>query len=190
MNKKIKLSILGTLIFGSTLTITLPIVSCSASSEKEEIITNNKLFVNENDLKAVEEIITKILKDRLEFAKTNQAQKNIVNEWKENEIIPDAYIKAIKNRLNFKNSDGIDFKGEDVIESVIFYENGILPNVGDTILSPKLKVVLNSKYTSYSNILISSQSLGKVLGDIIPYDDEGEFGRAIAKLWTNFTDEF
>ena len=33
MNKKIKLSLLGTLIAGSALAVTLPIVSCSASSD-------------------------------------------------------------------------------------------------------------------------------------------------------------
>ncbi|MGL4616914.1 MAG: hypothetical protein ACRCUM_01625 [Mycoplasmoidaceae bacterium] len=190
MNKKMKLSLLGILIIGSFLTITLPLVSCSASSEKEEIINNNKLFANEDDLNAVEESVAKLLKYELEFAKTNQAQKNIVNEWKENEIIPYAYIAAIRNRLNFKNSDGVDFKGEDVIESVIFYENGILPNVGDTILSPKLKVVLKGEYTSNDDILINPQSLGNVLDDIIPYDDEGEFGRAIRNLQINLVNEF
>ena len=33
MNKKIKLSLLGTLIVGSTLAVTLPIVSCSTSAD-------------------------------------------------------------------------------------------------------------------------------------------------------------
>ncbi|MGL4616913.1 MAG: hypothetical protein ACRCUM_01620, partial [Mycoplasmoidaceae bacterium] len=102
MNKKVKLSLLGILMASSVLTIILPIVSCSASSEEEEIITNNTLFANEDDLKAVEKSVAKLLKYELEFVKTNQAQKNIVNEWKENEMINSAYIDAIKNRLNFK----------------------------------------------------------------------------------------
>ncbi|MGL4617208.1 MAG: hypothetical protein ACRCUM_03135 [Mycoplasmoidaceae bacterium] len=38
MNKKIKLSLLGTLIAGLALAITLPIVSCSASSKETPII--------------------------------------------------------------------------------------------------------------------------------------------------------
>ncbi|MGL5591516.1 MAG: hypothetical protein ACRDCF_02145 [Mycoplasmoidaceae bacterium] len=166
MNKKMKLSLLGILIASSVLTIILPIVSCSASSEEEEIITNNTLFANEDDLKAVEKSVAKLLKYELQFTKTNQAQKNIVNEWKENEMINSAYMDAIKNKLNFKNSDGKDFKGIDVIESVIFYNNGEVPSAGGIILSPKLKVIINSKYTSPSDILISSQSLGVALDDI------------------------
>ncbi|MGL4617386.1 MAG: hypothetical protein ACRCUM_04040 [Mycoplasmoidaceae bacterium] len=190
MNKKIKLSLLGIFIVSSSLAITLPIASCSAFSEEEKTINYNKLFVNESDLQVVEEIITKILKDRLEFAKTNQAQKNILNEWKKNEIIPQAYIDVIKNRLNFKNSDDIDFKGVDVIESVIFYENGIVPGVGDIISPPTLKVFLKSEYSSFYDILIKPEPLGEVLDDIIPYDDEGEFGRAIVNLQSNLGNEF
>ncbi|MGL5640351.1 MAG: hypothetical protein ACRDCD_01710, partial [Mycoplasmoidaceae bacterium] len=40
MNKKIKLSLLGTLVAGSALAITLPIVSCSGSTSEDQTITN------------------------------------------------------------------------------------------------------------------------------------------------------
>ncbi|MGL5640550.1 MAG: hypothetical protein ACRDCD_02790 [Mycoplasmoidaceae bacterium] len=190
MNKKIKLSLLLSLIASSTLAITLPIVSCSSSTELEEeqIVTNKTLFVNESDLETAQSFITNLLKDELSFAKTNQAQKNIVNEWKE---LPTASIVAIKNTLNFKNTDGINFSGMDVIENIVFSNKGSVPGPGGNIQGPELQVVLKSEYNSTSDILIQVGSLGKALGDIFPENDSnGNFDRAIRKLQENFVNEF
>ena len=71
MNKKIKLSLLGTLIAGSALAVTLPIVSCSTSD-------NNTLLVDETSLKNATTIAQNILRGIMEKTTTSVEQKEIV----------------------------------------------------------------------------------------------------------------
>ena len=74
MNKKIKLSLLGTLIAGSALAITLPIVSCSASNNNN----NNTLLVDETSLKNATIAAQNILKGIIGAATTSVEQNAIV----------------------------------------------------------------------------------------------------------------
>lgn len=66
MNKKIKLSLLGTLIAGSALAVTLPIVSCSASTDVVLTATADKAKATA--------AVTKYLADAADLA----AQKTII----------------------------------------------------------------------------------------------------------------
>lgn len=70
MNKKIKLSLLGTLVVGSALAVTLPIISCSTS-------TNNTLLVDKTSSESATTIAKNILKGKIGVATTSAEQTAI-----------------------------------------------------------------------------------------------------------------
>ncbi|MGL4616915.1 MAG: hypothetical protein ACRCUM_01630 [Mycoplasmoidaceae bacterium] len=174
MNKKMKLSLIGSLIVGSSLTTILPIVSCSASSDDQAPIN---LIVNDNNLATASLIANDFLKNELVFAKTAQAQKNIVSQWRLNVNLPQNYIDAIIKPFDFKTSNGKTISGADAIERVVFNSITEIPNSG-IIVGPELKVILKDKYTSEKDILIKVGDLGGVLSDLIL-----TFGEEQASIW-------
>ncbi|MGL5246265.1 MAG: hypothetical protein ACRC8C_01705 [Mycoplasmoidaceae bacterium] len=161
MNKKIKLSLLGALIAGSALAITLPIVSCSASSDEPHIDQPKIITAVSDDLIAAETLATTFLKTELEVGKTNDAQKNIVNSWKVGTELPIDQLNSIKEILNFNNTTtGGTVSGIEAIESITFNNGTIVPDAGLEINGPELKVNLKAQYTSSADILIQVNSLG------------------------------
>ncbi|MGL4616768.1 MAG: hypothetical protein ACRCUM_00870, partial [Mycoplasmoidaceae bacterium] len=171
MNKKLKLSILGTLIASSTLFIALPIVSCSTSSENN-VSKNSILNPNSDELITASKTVTEFLRDELLFAKTKQAQKNIIGKWKLDNEIPSDYIKSIKNVLNFTDEDGNIVYGLIAIESVTFNSIIKIPDNGGPIFGPKLKVNLKKGYTSEKEILIDVDYLSEALADFKFYSSD------------------
>ena len=74
MNKKIKLSLLGALVAGSALAVTLPIVSCSASNNNND----NTLLVDETSLKNATIAAQNTLKGIIGTATTSAEQNAIL----------------------------------------------------------------------------------------------------------------
>ncbi|MGL5591524.1 MAG: hypothetical protein ACRDCF_02185 [Mycoplasmoidaceae bacterium] len=150
MNKKIKLSLLGTLIAGSALAITLPIVSCSASSE--ETTSDVSLKVKPSVLKETETIITEVLKGEMQALDNFGAQEALAKTWEIGVILKDDQLKLIKDNLNFTDSNNKPYLGNDVIKSVTF--NTIIEiKAGEKIFGPELIVTFNDGWTSVDNII-------------------------------------
>ncbi|MGL5640352.1 MAG: hypothetical protein ACRDCD_01715 [Mycoplasmoidaceae bacterium] len=162
MNKKIKLTLLGTLVASSALAITLPIVSCSASSN--ELITI--IGIDPNTTQDASNVVTEKLENELSFAKTKEAQKNIVSEWKVGDALPNNYINEIKNELDFKISDSKTISGNDAIQSIVFNSITTIPDTGP-IKGPSLKVIFKEKYKPINDITFDANTLGDVLGDVV-----------------------
>ncbi|MGL4617385.1 MAG: hypothetical protein ACRCUM_04035 [Mycoplasmoidaceae bacterium] len=154
MNKKIKLSLLGTLIAGSALAITLPIVSCSSSSEAEKIV----VVPAGDTLAEAENAITTKLKEEMKNAATFEEQDKLAKSWGVNKELSSDHLKIITNVLKFVDSGGKDIN-EDVIESVSFNSETKVES-GEPIVGPKLKVNFKDSYTSKDDIIIQAGSLG------------------------------
>ncbi|MGL4616772.1 MAG: hypothetical protein ACRCUM_00905 [Mycoplasmoidaceae bacterium] len=143
MNKKIKLSLLGTLIAGSALAITLPMVSCSGSAEETVDVV---LTVDAASKTATEAAITTNLKAAMEAATTREAKVELAATWKVDTELSKEQLKIITDAIKF-TADGKDVLGADAIEKVIFATATEIPAEDDTeINGPTLKVHFKSGY--------------------------------------------
>lgn len=156
MNKKIKLSLLGTLIAGSALAITLPIVSCSSSTSEDVKLT---AFSTENTT-AVENGITLWLTTHIQAGADKAAQEKIAAEWKTGQKIHTDGLAKIQKNMKFKDADGNEISGEKAIESVEYTSDTTIGESGDDITGPKLKINFKSGYTG--DITLTTGTLGTV----------------------------
>ena len=159
MNKKIKLSLLGTLIAGSALAITLPIVSCSASNNNNN---NNTLLVNKTSFERATSIAQNTLRGIMEKAATSVEQNAIVETWKIGAEISLDLSNAIKKELQFTNSSNEKISGDLVVEKITYLTEVQIGITGDSIVGPKLEIILKSEYTISSQLFLEPGQIGTV----------------------------
>ena len=140
MNKKIKLSLLGTLIAGSALAVTLPIVSCSASTD---VVLTGTVSTN-----AGAAYIAYVKKGA-----DVTAQQKLVDEG---HIVPagvdfDALVAAI----TFKDDADAVVAAVDVIESFVVKTGVKMTSAGVFPSGVVLTVNLKSGYSSVNAIEIT-----------------------------------
>ncbi|MGL5591514.1 MAG: hypothetical protein ACRDCF_02135 [Mycoplasmoidaceae bacterium] len=174
MNKKIKLTLLGSLIASSALAIILPIVSCSASAEETPppvdppVDTSIILTPDIDELTNATNEVTKLMKEEMESVLTYDAKKSIAQSWKNEELLAPKYSDLIKSILKFNNEEGDLIIGVHVIEKITFNSVTTLPSYDQVINGPELKVHLTSEYTSKDEIIIQVGSLGTASVNLIP----------------------
>ena len=152
MNKKIKLSLLGTLIAGSALAVTLPIVSCSASAD----VALTSTVATDVDATATTAMTTFVA-----AADDFAAQEAILA--KGNKITStDSVFAALAGAYSFAQTEDatVTHTGSDVIESfevttAVAVATGTAIPAG-TILTVNLKSV----YTADKTLTITLAGLG------------------------------
>ncbi len=158
MNKKIKLSLLGTLIAGSALAVTLPIVSCSASNNNND----NTLLVDETSLKSANIAAQNTLKGIIGTATTSAEQNAILETWIIGSEVSLDLSNAIKNALQFTNNSNEKISGDLAIEKVTYLTEVQIGVTGESILGPKLEIILKSEYTISSQLFLEPGQIGIV----------------------------
>lgn len=181
MNKKLKISLLGILIAGSVLAITLPIVSCSSSTASE-----TKLIVDESVMKTVVDAITVSFKDKMQENDNRADQVKLAATWKVDEVIPKEELDIIEKELKFKNGNN-EVTYKEAVKSIIFTKSAIVGEFGEEIIGPKLKVNLNDGYISDQDITIQVDNLGNVaINNVIPTETSlNDATSAIKKILTD-----
>ncbi|MGL4616863.1 MAG: hypothetical protein ACRCUM_01365 [Mycoplasmoidaceae bacterium] len=138
MRKIIKLSLLGTLLTTSALAITLPIVSCSSSINK-----NNYYIVDLEHRKKAKEIYGVELWDVVTWA---QAQAYLSFSQQTNKEINEDYFNLLVEEITLLNSDWVKIKGKVIVEKIILVEKGRIlfddTNKKNWVMGPKLEIVL------------------------------------------------
>lgn len=155
MNEKIKLSLLGTLVVGSALAVTLPIVSCSTS-------TNNTLLVDKTSFESATTIAQDILKEIIGVATTYDDQIAIAKTWTIGAEVSLDLSNAIKKALEFTNSSNEKISGDLVVEKITYLTQSTIGSKGDTILGPKLDIILKSEYTISNQLFLEPGQIGIV----------------------------
>ncbi|MGL4647617.1 MAG: hypothetical protein ACRCVI_02720 [Mycoplasmoidaceae bacterium] len=149
MNKKIKLSILGILMGGSILAITLPIVSCSSSAIAltPSFVSSETEIKNEIGtafrLKALGEDSIGTTNDPIPKFKYDEAMKD-----KTITDVNEPLLKIILDNINFKSGEEA-IASTDVIESVVI--SGSYPASGPVLINLSYKLKSGYALTSGSN---------------------------------------
>lgn len=155
MNKKIKLSLLGTLVVGSALAVTLPIISCSTS-------TNNTLLVDKTSSESATTIAKNILKGKIGVATTSAEQTAIAKTWTISAEVSLDLSNAIKKALEFTNSSNEKISGDLVVEKITYLTESTIGSIGEAILGPKLEIILKSEYTISNQLFLEPGQIGIV----------------------------
>ena len=155
MNEKIKLSLLGTLVVGSALAVTLPIASCSTS-------TNNALLVDKTSSESATSIAQDILKGIIGVAITSAEQIEIAKTWTIGAEVSLDLSNAIKKALEFTNSSNEKISGDLVDEKITYLTQSTIGSKGETILGPKLDIILKSEYTISNQLFLEPGQIGIV----------------------------
>ena len=137
MNKKIKFSLLGTLIVSSSLAMALPIVSCSSSTSEETPTKTLKVDLGNSSTDA-----TKAITSLFNAKKTFQEQENLLAGWTANaQLDPSVdYLHAVA---------GISFS------------KSFAPLIsGSPTSTAQLKIIFTKEYLSSANTFIEIGSLG------------------------------
>ena len=142
MNKKIKLSLLGTLIAGSALAVTLPIVSCSASTDV--VLTGT---VNANAAVAYRAYVL--------AAATKEEQQVLVT--KGHKVPAGADFDKLVAAITFKDDADVDatFVSADVIESFEVTTATTIETAGTIPTGAIVTVNLKSGFSSDTPIIIT-----------------------------------
>ena len=150
MNKKIKLSLLGTLIAGSALAVTLPIVSCSASTAV--VLTHT--LVTDADVTATAAFTLDVQ------AADAKGQQAIVTAG--HKISTGPTFDALVALVTFVEKDTtIAVVSKDAIESFEVTTGVTVPAAGDAIpAGTVLTVNLKGEYSTDTTITITLGALG------------------------------
>ncbi|MGL5246437.1 MAG: hypothetical protein ACRC8C_02640 [Mycoplasmoidaceae bacterium] len=170
MNKKIKISLIGSLIIGSALMVTLPIVSCSSSTSDESKpleplvpSTPNPFFlkVDTQELNNIVINTTNLFKTNFSAEKTREDQEKFADLFKSGSKLAknSAYEDEIK-KIIFTNAKGEKINGVDVIEEVIITEGIVVNITGDAIKGPTLKISFKLNYISSQDIIVEVGNIG------------------------------
>ena len=151
MNKKIKLSLLGTLIAGSALAVTLPIVSCSASTAV--VLTHT--LVTDADVTATAAFTLDV-----QDAPDAKGQQAIVTAG--HKISTGPTFDALVALVTFVEKDTtIAVVSKDAIESFEVTTGVTVPAAGDAIpAGTVLTVNLKGEYSTDTTITITLGALG------------------------------
>ena len=148
MNKKIKLSLLGTLIAGSALAVTLPIVSCSASTDVVLTATADKA-------KATTAVTTAVA-----AAADLDAQKAIITLG--NKITTGTVFTALRGSVTFVETDDttVVVSATDAIESFEVTTTVAVTASAEIPAGVILTVHLKGGFTTENALTITLDTLG------------------------------
>ena len=155
MNEKIKLSLLGTLVVGSALAVTLPIGSCSTS-------TNNALLVDKTSPERPTSIAQDILKGIIGVAITSAEQIEIAKTWTIGPEVSLDLSNAIKKALAFTTSSNDKITGDLVVEKITYLSESTIRSKGEVMLGPKLDISLKSEHTTSHQLFLEPGQIGIV----------------------------
>ena len=160
MNKKIKLSLLGTLLTSSALAITLPIVSCSASNNKILTIvsaTGNPDYKIELE-KKVNELLTFIMQD----SATNKDQHGFASTLILGIRVNEAIFNQIKKTIKFEDSNKNVIPFDEVVSKIFYVSKTIVSETaGVAIQGPIIRIDLKYGFATNEKLIeINSGNLG------------------------------
>ncbi|MGL4617110.1 MAG: hypothetical protein ACRCUM_02630 [Mycoplasmoidaceae bacterium] len=153
MNKKIKLSLLGTLIVGSALSITLPIVSCSSANQY--LLT--LIYAEGESKESLESIATESLQSLINLKGTEEEKINFINTWTRNSEVPSELSTEIFKIVSFNDINKNPIDVALAIEKVIFASE-TTPKT-EEFDGPTIRIILNKDYTTKSPIDIKINKL-------------------------------
>ncbi|MGL5591512.1 MAG: hypothetical protein ACRDCF_02125 [Mycoplasmoidaceae bacterium] len=152
MNKKIKLSLLGTLIAGSALAITLPIVSCSSASV--HLLTLK--YVEGQNLESLEVAATSSLQTLINNANDKM---ELIKGWTRNSEVPKDLFDSIFNIIYFNDINAIKVPESEAVEKVVFASDIIIEENQNVFEGPTIRIIFNKNYTSTNSIEIKIDKL-------------------------------
>ncbi|MGL4616602.1 MAG: hypothetical protein ACRCUM_00025 [Mycoplasmoidaceae bacterium] len=145
MNKKLKFSLLGTIITSSALAITLPIVSCSESINDYIKITS----VNYSEAReALRVEITREMRGLSNF----DEQTALAEQWKNDVILPNNLKSAIIDNIYFEDNEGNVYENNSIIDNIVFTDIKLFlrPNTNQRFVE-RLTIQINFK-KGYSSL--------------------------------------
>lgn len=156
MNKKIKITLLGILTFGSTLAITLPIVSCSSANQN--LLTLD--YVEGQNRDKLEKELTEIFRSLLDAKMTVEEKKFFIKSWEKDSVVPTEIKDKIFSSIIFRDINTNIIPIDKVIDKIIFPSENNPPEEGKPIDGPVIRVILNKNYITSSVIDIKIDELG------------------------------
>lgn len=157
MNKKIKFSLLGTLIVSSSLAMALPIVSCSTSTP-EPTPTPTKTLTTSLGNSAVD--ATKAISSLFNAKKTFQDQENLLAGWTANAQLDPSVITAIRKNVKFTDDTGATVDYLHAVAGISFSKSFAPLISGSPTSTAQLKIVFTKEYLSSADAFIEIGSLG------------------------------
>ena len=153
MNKKIKLSLLGTLIAGSALAVTLPIVSCSASTAV--VLTPTLSATADADATAA---MTTYVAAAADFA----AQQEILKKGNKITSTENTVFTALLSAVTFVQKDDttVPVTAAEAIESFEVTTEVTLTTATEIAAGIILTVNLKGEYSTDAPITITLGALG------------------------------
>ena len=159
MNKKIKFSLLGTLIVSSSLAMALPIVSCSTSTpEPTPTPTPTKTLTTSLGNSAID--ATKAISSLFNAKKTFQDQENLLAGWTANAQLDPSVISAIRKNVKFTDDTGATVDYLHAVAGISFSKSFAPLISGSPTSTAQLKIVFTKEYLSSADAFIEIGSLG------------------------------
>ncbi|MGL4616603.1 MAG: hypothetical protein ACRCUM_00030 [Mycoplasmoidaceae bacterium] len=153
MNKKLKFSLLGTIITSSALAITLPMISCSSSQPIELPSIELKSFNLSNAHARVRNFMRLELKNLATFAE----RQELASKWKIGSNLSSNQKLEITNNVYFEDNEGNKYENDLVIDNIVFISETILYQKTDNrtfMNGTKIKINLKDGYFAPDDNLI------------------------------------
>ncbi len=160
MNKKIKLSLLGTLLTSSALAITLPIVSCSASNNK--ILTIVSAMGNPDYKTELETKVNELLTSMMQTLPTNKDQQGVASTLILGVRVNDAIFNEIKQTIKFEDDNKNVIPFDEVVSKIFYVSKTIVSEIaGFAIQGPIIRIDLKYGFATNEKLIeINSGKLG------------------------------
>ena len=162
MNKKIKFSLLGTLIVSSSLAMALPIVSCSTSSSEETPTKTLKVDLGNSSIDA-----TKAITSLFNAKKTFQEQEDLLAGWTADAQLDASIITAIRKNIKFTDDTGANIEYFYAVAEISFSKSFAPLLSGSPTSTAQLKIVFTKEYLSSVDVFIEIGSLGNPVASTI-----------------------
>ena len=162
MNKKIKFSLLGTLIVSSSLAMALPIVSCSTNSSEETPTKTLKVDLGNSATDA-----TKAITSLFNAKKTFQEQEDLLAGWTTDAQLDASIITAIRKNIKFTDDTGANIEYVYAVAGISFSKSFAPLISGSPTSTAQLKIVFTKEYLSSVDVFIEIGSLGNLVASTI-----------------------
>ena len=162
MNKKIKFSLLGTLIVSSSLAMALPIVSCSTNSSEETPTKTLKVDLGNSATDA-----TKAITSLFNAKKTFQEQEDLLAGWTTDAQLDASIITAIRKNIKFTDDTGAPVEYFYAVAEISFSKSFAPLLSGSPTSTAQLKIVFTKEYLSSVDVFIEIGSLGNLVASTI-----------------------
>ena len=162
MNKKIKFSLLGTLIVSSSLAMALPIVSCSSSTSEETPTKTLKVDLGNSSTDA-----TKAITSLFNAKKTFQEQEDLLAGWTTDAQLDASIITAIRKNIKFTDDTGANIEYVYAVAGISFSKSFAPLISGSPTSTAQLKIVFTKEYLSSVDVFIEIGSLGNLVASTI-----------------------